>query len=313
MQMATTKDPYLQILIAEREPDIQKLYKRYLDSVGVTPVIVGSGNECLASLFSGDNNFDMVIIDTHLRDIAGISLAKRIREVMPDQRIILTSTTSADYLAEDMRSLEIQEEDVLVKPFRFAHLLSLIRPNVSRISKIGLTDHVLAFYDNPELEMLEAFAFVKSALRNNETALLIVRKDTDIDDLKSKMDANGIAVDKLLSTNALILMRNDDWYIPDSHLDKKRIIAQWYELVDRCTASGTNGLKAFCMMDCFFEKNLAEEVVGYEEALPAKFDIPFVPICAYRQQDIDTLSEDQRRRLLTCHSHVWLESSRNQR
>lgn len=85
-----------------------------------------------------------------------------------------------------------------------------------------------------------------------------------------------------------------------------RIIAQWYELVDNCTRNGTKGLKAFCMMDCFFENGFAgEEVVDYEQALPAKFDIPFVPICAYRKQDVDKLSEDQLKRLLVCHNHVW--------
>ena len=306
MRMAMSRAPYFQVLIAEREPDIQNLYKRYLDSIGVQHVIVSSGSECLDSLF-GDVSFDMVVIDTHLDDMNGIALARKIQESIPGQRIILTSTTSADSLEQEFSSLGITRNDVLVKPFRFAELLSLIRPNISRIGKIGLTDHVLAVYDSPEQEMQEAFAFVNSAIRNNETALLIVRKDTDIDDLKSKLAAHGISADKLLSTNALILMRNEDWYIPDSHVDKKRIIARWYDLVDRCTTSGTKGLKAFCMMDCFFENNFAEQVVDYEAALPAKFDIPFVPICAYMQKDIELLSEDQLNRLVQCHSHVWLK------
>jgi DNA-binding response OmpR family regulator len=306
MWMAMSRTPYFQILIAEREPDIQNLYKRYLDSIGVQPVIVSSGGECLDSLF-GDVSFDIVVIDTHLGDTNGIALARKIQERIPDQRIILTSTTSADSLEQELSSLGITRNDVLVKPFRFAELLSLIRPNISRIGKISLTDHVLAVYDSPEQEMQEAFAFVNSAIRNNETALLIVRKDTDIDDLKSKLATNGIAADRLLSTDALILMRNEDWYIPDSRVDKKRIIAQWYDLVDRCTTSGTKGLKAFCMMDCFFENNFVEQVVDYEAALPAKFDIPFVPICAYMQKDIEMLSEDQLNRLFRCHSHVWLK------
>ena len=34
------------------------------------------------------------------------------------------------------------------------------------------------------------------------------------------------------------------------------------------------------MIDCFFDNGFAEEeVVDYELALPARFDIPFVPIC----------------------------------
>lgn len=285
------------------------LYKRYLHSAGLHPVIVESGKECLNAVFAEDARFDMVIVDTHLGDIAGISVAKMIRERMPEQRIILTSTSSpADGLEkEELKLLGISEKDLVLKPFRFAQLLSLIRPSTSRISKIGLTDHVLAFYDNQDEELHEAFEFIKSAIRNNETALFVIRKDIDLDQLKSKMVASGIEVDKLLSTNALIFMRNEDWYIPDRHVDKNRIIAQWYELVDLCTSNGTKGLKAFCMMDCFFENNFAEEVVDYEHTLPAKFDIPFVPICAYRQQDIDTLSEDQAKRLITCHNHVWID------
>jgi hypothetical protein len=177
---------------------------------------------------------------------------------------------------------------------------------MARTDRVALTDHVLAFYDNEEDEMKEAFAFIRSAIRNNETALFVIKKDTDIDDLKAKMaEAGGIQVDRLLSTNALILVRNEDWYLPDRQVDKRRIIEQWHELVDRCISNGTKGLRAFCMMDCFFENNFVEEVLDYEHALPSKFDIPFVPICAYRQQDVDTLSEQQLKKLIAGHSHVW--------
>ena len=79
---------------------------------------------------------------------------------------------------------------------------------MSRVGKVGLTAHVLAFYDSQEEEMLEATAFIKSAIRNNETALFVIREDVDVDALKTKMAENGIEVDRLLSTGALIFMRN---------------------------------------------------------------------------------------------------------
>jgi DNA-binding response OmpR family regulator len=300
----TVNVSYMKILVAEKEPDIQALYKRYLGSAGLEPVIVKAGRDCLDALFADSAGFDMVIVDTHLDDIDGISLARKIRERVPDQRIVITST-STEGLAKELESLRMSEKDVLVKPFRFAQLLSLIKPNISRIDKVRLTDHVLAFYENHDEEIQEAIAFTKSAVRNNETMLLVVRKDTDIDELKVRMIEGGIKVDKLLSTNALIFVRNEDWYMPDGRVDKMRIIAQWYELVDRCVSAGTKGLKAFCMMDCFFENGFAGELVDYEHALPAKFDIPFVPICAYRKQDADNLSEDQLKQVLVCHNHVW--------
>jgi DNA-binding response OmpR family regulator len=257
-------------LVVEKEPDIQVLYNRYLDSAGLKPVIVGSSKECLDVISTNGTRFDMVIVNTHLSDVDGISLAKKLRERIPDQRIIITSTA----LNEKKKELEEIGVEILEKPFRFANLLSLIRPGTSRIGKIGLTDHVLALYDSQEEEVNEAMAFIKSAARNNKTALFVLRKDIDIDNLKSKMAQNGIEVDKLLSTNALIFTRNEDWYIPDERVDKKRIIAQWYELVDQCTSNGTRGLRAFCMMDCFFEHGFADKVVDYECALPVKFEMP---------------------------------------
>lgn len=297
---------HLHILVAEKEPDIQTLYRRYLDSAGLKPVIVGSGKECLDALAaSGSAFFDMVIVDTHLGDVDHISLAKKIREKSPGQRIIITST-QPDGLSKELKMLGIDESDLLVKPFRFSQLLSLIRPSAARTDRVALTDHVLAFYDNEEDEMQEAFAFIRSAIRNNETALFVIRKDTDIEELKARMAAaGGIQVDRLLSTNALILVRNEDWYLPDKQVDKRRIIEQWHELVGRCISNGTKGLRAFCMMDCFFENSFVEEVLDYEHALPSKFDISFVPICAYRQQDIDMLSEQQLKKLIVGHSHVW--------
>jgi hypothetical protein len=115
----------------------------------------------------------------------------------------------------------------------------------------------------------------------------------------------GIDVNALLSDGSLIIMHNQDWYLPDSQVDKYRIIQQWNKLVKQCTDNGKSGLRAFCMMDCFFEHDFAEEVVDYEHTLPTKFEMPFVPICAYRKQDIDKLTEDQKKRLVVCHSHVW--------
>ena len=80
--MAATRTPYLQILVVEKERDIQTLYRKFLESAGLEPVIVNSGKECLDILFADGASFDMVIIDTHLADIDGISVAKKFRERM---------------------------------------------------------------------------------------------------------------------------------------------------------------------------------------------------------------------------------------
>ena len=101
-------------------------------------------------------------------------------------------------------------------------------------------------------------------------------------------------------------MRNEEWYIPDSKVDKQRIISQWHNLVSQSIQSGKKGLRAFCMMDCFFEHGYSMEVVDYERTLPLQFEIPFVPICAYRQSDLDCLPEQEKQKLIECHNHIMI-------
>ena len=114
-------------------------------------------------------------------------------------------------------------------------------------------------------------------------------KEYYIDLLKDTFIANGVDVDRLLSDNSLIFMENKEWYIPDGKVDKDRIKSQWIYLVKKCVTTGKKGVRAFCMMDTFFEHNLIEELVDYESALSPKFDFQFVPVCAYLRSDFDKI------------------------
>jgi DNA-binding response OmpR family regulator len=299
--------PKLNILLAESEPEIQRLYKSFLN--GWTAAIVDTGDRCLELVSDPDKTFDMVVIDSHINGLDAIETISRMQKIVPGQHIVATSTDSARF-RQKLKAAGVEEGengiiDILQKPFSFIQLLSLMRAKVPRISRVGLTDHVLAIYESADEEFAEAIAFLKRSVQNNEVALFIVRKDYDIEALKAKMRQSGIDVDSQISNGSLLIMHNEDWYVPDKRVDKYRIIRQWNELVQRCKNAGRSGLRAFCMMDCFFEHDFAEEVVDYEHTLPVKFEIPFVPICAYRREDIDRLSEDQKQRLVVCHNHVW--------
>jgi two-component system, OmpR family, response regulator len=109
------------ILIAEPEPDIQYLYSLFTKQYGfsISDVnIVENGNKCLEIVFSNkddnnDNDYDIIILDTHLRDISGFEVARKIRNRLPHKRIILTTTYSLDNMSNIMDSIGIKSEDVL--------------------------------------------------------------------------------------------------------------------------------------------------------------------------------------------------------
>jgi DNA-binding response OmpR family regulator len=89
------------ILIAEPEPDIRVLYSLFTKQYGfsISDVsIVENGNKCLEILHSNiaednNNNYDIIILDTHLLDISGFEVARKVRERLPHTRIVLTKLT----------------------------------------------------------------------------------------------------------------------------------------------------------------------------------------------------------------------------
>jgi CheY-like chemotaxis protein len=127
----TANGSNLRVLIVEPEKDIQKVYRAYLTSRGVNAVIVDDIGKCLEQIFSpSDEGFDVVIMDTHLQNsstTSTIELAKTIKNAIPDQKVIVTTTSPLTEVSSKMTSLGISKEDLLVKPFALSRLLSLVQ------------------------------------------------------------------------------------------------------------------------------------------------------------------------------------------
>jgi CheY-like chemotaxis protein len=120
------------ILIAEPEPDMQVLYSLFTKQYDFSfsdVNIVEDGNKCLEYIFSNrdDNDYDIIILDTHLRDISGFEVARKIRNRLPYTKIILTTTTPLDNIRGIIDSIGIKREDVILKPFFFSELFSIIK------------------------------------------------------------------------------------------------------------------------------------------------------------------------------------------
>lgn len=117
----------IRILIAESEEDIQLLYQTCLDSIALEAIIVHNAEKCFEYVFNTKDRkgFDMIILDTHLEDVSGIVAARQIKQRLPDQRIIITTTTVP---ADEIEGIGISRDDILQKPFGFSKLLGLIKP-----------------------------------------------------------------------------------------------------------------------------------------------------------------------------------------
>jgi two-component system, OmpR family, response regulator len=125
------------ILIAEPDSDIHVLYTLFIKQYGFSipdVKVVQNGNKCLEIIHSSrednhENNddYDIFIVDTHLRDISGFEVARKIRDRLPHKRIILTTTYSLDNISSMINSIGIKSQDVLFKPFSFSDFVSILK------------------------------------------------------------------------------------------------------------------------------------------------------------------------------------------
>jgi DNA-binding response OmpR family regulator len=130
------------ILIAEPDSDIHVLYSLFTKQYGfsISDVkVVQNGKKCLEIIHSSrkdnnensnnnnNNDYDIFIVDTHLHDISGFEVAKKIRDILPHKRIILTTTYSLDNISSMIDSIGIKSQDVLFKPFSYSDLVSILK------------------------------------------------------------------------------------------------------------------------------------------------------------------------------------------
>ena len=76
---------------------------------------------------NNDDDYDIFTVDTHLRDISGFEVARKIRDRLPHKRIILTTTNSLDNISSMIYSIGIKSQDVFFEPFSYSDLVSILK------------------------------------------------------------------------------------------------------------------------------------------------------------------------------------------
>ena len=307
----------INILVYETDPDIQFLYQQYMSIISphvsctivddIEKLINGNDSSMVNKLNSTQkSNFDTIIIDINVGDYNVIEIVKKLLQNIPRQKIVFTTTAGLHIIKNELIRQGLSSSmTILRKPFSFSDLLAVISPTKGKFDKLKLTDHVLASYNSLQEELMDAVDFIKKGVDSDELNLLLIRNDMDLKDTVLALKSKGLSnADTLLENESLVIIKNKEWYIPDGKVDAPRIMNQWQALVNRSTQLKKIGLRAFCMMDCFFENGFSTELVNYECNLPSQFQIPFIPICAYRQIDLDCLAEKDKKKLIECHNHM---------
>ena len=102
------------VLVVEDDPDIRKMVDECLTTMGYETVLAASGNEALR-IIESDPTIDLMLTDVMMPGISGITLAKRVMQMRPAIRILLTSAYMDD-------NVPPEDLPLLRKPFRFEDL-----------------------------------------------------------------------------------------------------------------------------------------------------------------------------------------------
>lgn len=132
----------MHILIAEDNPDMQKILKLYLQKDGFEVSIVSNGREAID--FLSENQADLVIMDWMMPIQDGIQTCREIRLLHIPIKILMLTAKGDD--EDEIQGLTCGADDYLRKPFDIQILLL-------RIRKLCHAENVLSYQDillNPD-------------------------------------------------------------------------------------------------------------------------------------------------------------------
>ena len=135
----------MKILIADDEPKILELYKKWLELKGRQVITVKDGQKCLEvykreySHHQLENYFDVIILDQKMPKMTGLQVAVEILKINPHQRIIFASGFLEKTLLDALTRLN-KAIEVIEKPFSLDTLDNLINDTTvfEKLEKINI-------------------------------------------------------------------------------------------------------------------------------------------------------------------------------
>jgi CheY-like chemotaxis protein len=117
------------VLVVDDEVVIRDLTTDILEERGYEVLLAASGEEAIQRVVSEGDRLDLVILDLIMPGMNGIETLRRIREVRPEVRVLLSS----GYRPETLQS-EVERSDVVgfvQKPYRVNDLLQAVRAAIA--------------------------------------------------------------------------------------------------------------------------------------------------------------------------------------
>ena len=132
----------MQVLVVEDDPKVLSYLRQGLSEEGHNVQVAQTGTNGLHLALEFE--FDAVILDVMLPEIAGIEVLKRLRAVKRTPVLILSAQSSVE---QRVQGLAAGADDYLVKPFAFSELVARLHAITRRQSEASRDEHALTCAD----------------------------------------------------------------------------------------------------------------------------------------------------------------------
>ena len=143
--------------------------------------------------------------------------------------------------------------------------------------------------------------YIKTAIEENNEVVVMISHYESADNIKrilsstnSNNSTTGVNPDKYEKDGSLVILDSKSFF----DLDYNSFIKN---LLNRAKSMNRNDVCILADNRLLFDLHRIEEFIQNETSMPVKFDINLKRICMVLRQDFDTLTEEQKRKLLTHH------------
>jgi CheY-like chemotaxis protein len=126
-------DKALRILVAEDNPSNQKVLVQILKRMGYRADAVADGREVIQALERQD--YDLVLMDIKMPEMDGITVAKVIRKLRPENGPKIIAITAFALEGDREKCLEAGINDYISKPVKIGDLVDVLRK--CKLSRVG--------------------------------------------------------------------------------------------------------------------------------------------------------------------------------
>lgn len=113
------------VLIVDDEKIVLDVLQRILARLGYTAIVTDSGESALKQF--SEESFDLVLMDVLMPDRNGFEIAREMRQIRPDQKIVLVTGIGADAAAAQADSERICIDNILSKPFSYDKVKMIVK------------------------------------------------------------------------------------------------------------------------------------------------------------------------------------------